>query len=210
MALQQIIRAFTLVGILCSIVLLGSITYQYFDPSPIELNIIMIIAFCPLFLGVISSYLVQAEQLGRFGLISFIVLTAGYLLGGVGLNWAVAFVSPVYGELTPAGTVQSANPPFPIIQGMASSFILLNLGMLLYGIAILRSSQTAKWSGVMFLLSIVGALAPPMDSKCIYFFCAGIIWIGIKGWNWKPTNQANANEGASAMEHAQQKTVPYP
>ncbi|WP_239618940.1 hypothetical protein [Cohnella mopanensis] len=205
MTLPQIIRTFTIVGILGSLVLIGGITYEYFDPEPIATNILEAVAMCIVFLGVISSYIVQAEHLGKFGLFSFIVLTVGYILS-CGLNWAVAFVSPVYGELTPPNIVESAIPLFPLYQGMASTFIVLNVGMLLYGIAILRSGKVAKWAGLMFLAAVAGALAPPMDEKCIYFFCAGIIWIGIKGWHWNPAAQT----AEPSSDIRQQKTVPYP
>jgi hypothetical protein len=207
MTLNHVIRAFTLIGILGSIVLTGAITYEYFDSASLTTNIIQVVAFCPVFLGVVSSYLVQAEHLGRFGLFSFVVLTVGFILSS-GLSWAVAFVSPVYGELTATNTVQATVNQFPILQGMASTFIVLILGMLLYGIVILRSSKIAKWSGLMFLLSVAGALAPPMDDKCIYFFCAGIIWIGVKAWKRDPTNEAITSSGTTEL--GQQKTVPFP
>lgn len=207
MTLNHVLRAFTLIGILGSIVLTGAITYKYFDSTSITPQIIEAIALCPVFLGVVSSYLVQAKHLGRFGLFSFVVLTVGYILT-CGLNWTVAYVSPIYGELTPTNTVQTTDQQFPIFQGMASTFIVFILGMLLYGIVILRSSKIAKWSGLMFLLTVAGALAPPMDDKCVYFFCAGIIWIGVKAWKRDPTKEAITSNGTTEL--GQQKTVPFP
>ncbi|SEN55920.1 hypothetical protein [Paenibacillus sp. OV219] len=188
MTLKQVIQGFTWIGIIGSLILAGAVTYEYFDSSSIYPNIVEIIAFCLILPGFAASYLVQAERLGRLGFIAFVVLTTGYIFC-LGLNWSVAFVSPIYGDLGITNTVNATSPPYPLFQGMESSFLALNVGLLLYGIALLRSGIFAKWSGILFLLSIPAGLAPPIDDKNTYFFSAAMIWILLASWRHDPVKQ---------------------
>lgn len=194
MTLNQVIRIFAFIGGIAAITHIGSITYAYIDPTTNVTSFIDMVLFSLIFLGVISSYLVQTKDLGLFGLISFIVLSIGFILI-IGLVWANTFVKPVLISLDPTFALDSPDlVPSPLLEGMASSFLTLNIGLLLFGISLLKSSKISRWPGLLFIIAIAANLAPPMDDKAWYFINVSIIWICWKVWTRKATAVSESSD----------------
>jgi hypothetical protein len=181
MTLNQVIRVFALIGIIGAIVQIGSITYAYIGHEMHVTNIINALAFSLIFFGLISSYLVQVQNLGRFGLISMIVLFIGFVLV-CGLVWTLAFARPVIELLDPSLAANNAILPSPLLEGTVFTFLTYNLGMLLYGISNLKSGKIARWAGLLFIIGVISNFITPQDDKALYFFNIAIIWICWKVW----------------------------
>lgn len=175
--MNQVIRTLALIGIIGAIAHIGSITYGYIDPNTNLTFTVNTVLYALIFLGITSAYLAQAKDLGRFGLFSFIVLSIGFILAS-GMGWAVAFARPVLVSLDPTFAINSPDVmPSPLIEGMASSFLTLNLGLLLFGFSLLKSSKISRWPGLLLIIAIAANFAPPMDDKAWYFINIAIIWI---------------------------------
>ncbi|MBS4196371.1 hypothetical protein [Lederbergia citri] len=184
MTLNQVVRTFAIIGIIAAIANIASITYAYIDPETNVTNIINAFVSGLVFIGLICSYLVQTKELGGFGLISFIVLSIGFILVS-GLEWTITFAGPVLESLSPS--INFDNLPSPLIEGMAASFLTFNIGLLLFGISLLKSSKISRWLGFLFIIAIAANFAPPMDDKAWYFINISIIWICWKVWTRKVT-----------------------
>lgn len=192
MPLNQVLRSFALIGIIAAIIHIGSITYAYIHPETNVTNIIDVFVLSLIFIGLICSYLAQTKDLGRFGLISFIVLSIGFILV-CGLEWMNAFTRPILESLSPS--LNFDNLPSPLIEGMAASFLTFNLGLLLFGISILKSSKISRWPGLLFIMAIAANFAPPMDDKAWYFINASTVWICWKVWTLKETTGPKSSDG---------------
>ncbi|RKP47885.1 NADH-quinone oxidoreductase subunit A [Cohnella endophytica] len=188
MTLNQVYKAFALLGMIGAIIQIGSITYAYFDTDTTVPRTINTFALIFIIFGIIVSYLVQYKQLGWFGLIGFIVVFIGLLLI-VGLSWGEAFARPVIEDLDPSLIAikgsKSPDLPSPLAEGTVISFFTFNIGLILYSIALLKSSTLARWAGILFLLGLIGNFVPPDDDKGLYFLNAAVLWIGWKVWTRK-------------------------
>lgn len=192
MTLNQVVRAFAFTGIIAAIAHIGSITYAYLNPATNVTDIINVFVFSLIFIGLICSYLAQTKDLGRFGFISFIALSVGFILV-CGLEWMIAFTKPVLESLSPS--LNFDNLPSPLIEGMATSFLTFNLGLLLFGISLLKSSKISRWPGLLFILGIAANFAPPMDDKAWYFINIAIIWNCWKVWTQKAASLPESSDG---------------
>lgn len=184
MTLNQVLRTLAFIGITGAIVHIGSTTYTYFDPESNAVNILDTVLYSLIYLGLIGSYLAQTKDLGRFGFFSFFVLSIGFMFI-CGLSWTIAFARPVLVSIDPSFAADSPNQPSPLAEGMASSFLTFNIGLLLFGISLLKSSKISRWPGLLFILGIAANFAPPMDNKAWYFINIAIIWICWRVWTKK-------------------------
>jgi len=136
------------------------------NPGLTAVGTIGIVGGLLLLLGLPIWYAVQARAAGRFGLVAFLMVYAG---------WAGLQVSsqPLYDYLAPALYARAGNADLATdgaLEEMATSFLVyvvitliaLNLGLLLFGIAMLRARVFPRW------LSAVVAVGP----LAIFFLAA--------------------------------------
>ncbi len=93
-------------------------------------------------LGLVGLYARRPEAIGVLGLIAFL----GAFFGGVlalGAIWSQAFTQPAIALSAPE--VLESEPPGVVIFGLLLSFGLVNLGWILFGVAVLRAKITHAW-----------------------------------------------------------------
>ena len=116
------------------------------------------VVFFVLGLFALYAYLSRssAEQLAFVGL----VMTVGFLVLFLPVFGHVAYVVPAIGSLAEQGHVemiqvmdQTFKEPFILIPGLGG--LLWGVGCIPLGLAIWRSGELWKWSGLLFILSVV-------------------------------------------------------
>jgi len=127
--------------------LIGLFTLD-FDASPSEfftsfgfyLTSALLLVGGPLVqLGLVGLYAGRPEAMGVLGLIAFL----GAFFGGVLSQGAIcseSFISPAIASEAPE--LLESEPPGVVIFGILLSFVLVNLGWILFGVAVLRSRQS--------------------------------------------------------------------
>ncbi|MGE5464759.1 MAG: hypothetical protein ACM3PS_15465 [Syntrophothermus sp.] len=99
-----------------------------------------------LMLGLTGVYAFRSKQLGRLGLAGFLMLFFGTLFYAVSSDYG--FTAPVLARLAPQ-TLDAINA-YPSVALMDGLFVLLLfLGFILFGIAILRSQVFPPLSGIL-------------------------------------------------------------
>jgi hypothetical protein len=130
--------------------------------------------------GIVATYLILAPELGRFGLISFIVAFLG-ITWITCMIWGLAFFGPVLHDLDPTLTADKSFPDIqsPLNGGLLSAVFLLGIGMILYGLSILISSKSSRLSGLLLILgSIVSfIMVNDIDTAGPILQSIAIIWI---------------------------------
>jgi hypothetical protein len=114
-------------------------------------------------IGLPALYTIQAKRAGMIGMLGFIALFVGMLLLTVVIDLiaAIAFVNYVPPNPLPPGGVPP--PLFAIIIFLVGG-VLLIVGSILFGIAILRTKVFASWTAwaliVLAVLSNIGSFLP--------------------------------------------------
>ena len=127
----------------------------------------VLIVFC-----VPSLYLYQAQAMGKFGMMAFIVLMLGNALM-IGSDWSEVFVSPILRNLNPALFDQ---PPLRLMIGFIINFAVETLGWLLFGIASYRARVFPRLaSSLLALGALLPFVGPPWIFIVLYFAAA---WMG--------------------------------
>jgi hypothetical protein len=123
-----------------------------------------------LMLGLPGVYASRSKQLGRLGLAGFLMLFFGTLFYAVSSDYG--FNAPVLARLAPQ-TLDAINA-YPSVVFMDGMFVLLLfLGFILFGIAILRSQVFPPWSGIL----IASGWTLFMISAPLALFVFEPIWI---------------------------------
>ncbi len=109
-------------------------------------------------LGLVGLYARRPEAMGVLGLIAFL----GTFFGGVlaqGAFWGTAFVTPAIAISAPESleSLQS-EPPGVLIFGISLSFGLVNLGWILFGVAVLRAKIYPRLAALLLIAGAVVAL----------------------------------------------------
>ena len=109
--------------------------------------------------GLLGVYARQSEEDGRLGMLGFALLFAGTLLS-LGVIFFDSYIVPLLAASAPAlldrqGPLMAA--PVLVVAGL-SSFVLVAVGYILFGIATMRAGALPRWSGL--LLAIGGPLFP--------------------------------------------------
>ncbi len=129
-------------------------------------------------LGIVGIYLIQAEKTGIYGLISFFIAFLGGAMT-VGADWTHTFVEPALQELLPDLAQSNSPPPFFVMLGLMSSWLLHTLGWILFGISIISARVFSKWAVLLvivgFILSFIPLPSIPVASTLAGL---GLVWLG--------------------------------
>ena len=137
-------------------------------------NILKLLGFILLLLGMVGLYTHQANAGGRLGLIGFLVAFLGTVLV-TGDWWFEAFVVPWLAEVAPH--VLEVTPSGTLIAGGVTGFALFAAGWVLFGAASFRARVFPRWGAV--LLIVGGALGFQAGSPPFLIVLAvGVGWLG--------------------------------
>ena len=106
--------------------------------------------------GLVGIYGPQARAAGTFGLWAFVVvfLCAALAAGNV---WAEVFVYPTLAQLAPdmlSGAGFGTGAAAYMARGLALSYPLFFLGLILFGAATIRARVYPRWIAVLLIISI--------------------------------------------------------
>ncbi len=140
-------------------------------------------------LGLICLYAHRSEDIGTFGLIAFLVAFFGLVLAQ-GIVWDTSFTVPSIAVAAPE--LLGSHPPGLYAFGAALSLALPNLGLLLFGVAVLRDRFYPRPAGMLLvvgaaLTGLLGALLTSWPSSILLklgvgmdiILEAGLIWLGL-------------------------------
>ena len=138
-------------------------------------------------LGLVGLYARRPEAMGVLGLIAFL----GAFFGGVlaqGATWAQAFAIPAIAISAPE--MLESEPPGVVIFGGLLSFGLVNLGWVLFGVAVLRARVYPRLAALLLIAGAGSAvlLAPlagagePGDVFAYLGTASDILFFGAIGW----------------------------
>ena len=167
-----------------------------FDASPSEfftsfgfyLTSALLLVGGPLvLLGLVGLYAGRPEAMGVLGLIAFL----GAFFGGVlsqGAIWSESFISPAIASEAPE--LLESEPPGVVIFGILLSFVLVNLGWILFGVAVLRARIYPRPAALLLIAGAVVALllnllsgGGPPGSVLLYVGTASdILFFGAIAW----------------------------
>ncbi len=140
-------------------------------------------------LGLVGLYAHRPEAMGVLGLIAFL----GAFFGGVlaqGALWGDAFVTSAIAISAPE--LLETEPPGVVIFGILLSFGLVNLGWILFGVAVLRARVYPRLAALLLiagavvalLLSLLSGGGPPgvvlqyVGTASDILFFGAIAWMG--------------------------------
>jgi hypothetical protein len=166
MTVNQVVRTSAMLGIIGSILavvnLIGRLTLGM-DYANNALNLTFVyldnLSMSLMIIGLIATYFIQNQDLGTYGLFSFV-------LALIGAMWvqgysALGFATPVIKDLNSSwDIVDFPNYPFPLLQGILSITILAGVGIILYGLSLLLHSKISRWPGVVL---IIGGLSSALQ-----------------------------------------------
>lgn len=156
-------------------------------------------------LGLSGIYFFLAEKLGRFGLLSFISLFFGMIFYAVSSDYG--FNAPVLAKLA-VQTLDAINayPPVIIMDGLF--VVLLLIGFVLFGTALLRSRLFPSWMGISIILGwpifmVASAVAlyvyepiwlvAILGAACL---SAGLIGVGYNTWKCSDVPELQTSEAS--------------
>lgn len=128
-----------------------------------------------LLLGLPAMYAHQSRQAGRLGLIGFVLTFLGLATVEVG---TAVLPESLYAQIGTAFTIV-----------FAIGFIMLNLGLIVYGIATLRARVFPRWAAVLLIVGVpaifLGNLSPLIGAKPEVLIFLGLAWCGAVLWSGK-------------------------
>jgi hypothetical protein len=148
-----------------------------------------VIGFVALMVALVSIYQRQARQAGTFGVVALCAAIAG-TMDMAGNMWFDAFVAPWIADVMPE--TLSAPKRGTLIAAALSSYLLLPLGWLLFGIA---SFRAGVWPRILSVAIMIGGLIS---------YRAGLPPFGI------PLALAVAAVGVWCLAHPERSSVENP
>jgi hypothetical protein len=156
-------------------------------------------------LGLPGLYLRQAARCGALGIVGFVVLSLGVLLGGVAFAAVQLVVFPYIVQLAPKAFGPGSQPPFGVfLLLIAAPVLLLTVGAILLGIASLRARLFPRWTsillivaGIVFLLTL-----PPLPSPLgdiIGLVGNVVFFVALAGFGYALVGQGKASEAAREL-----------
>ncbi len=106
-------------------------------------------------LGLVGLYAHRPEAMGVLGLIAFLVAFFGGVLAQ-GAIWSESFISPAIASGAPE--LLESEPPGVVIFGGLLSLVLVNLGWILFGVAVLRARVYPRLAALLLIAGAVVAL----------------------------------------------------
>jgi hypothetical protein len=150
---------------------------------------ISLVAGTLVMLGLVCVYARRAEAMGTFGLIAFLVAFFGLVLAQ-GFVWDMSFTVPSIAVAAPE--LLGSHPPGLFALGAALSLTLVNLGLLVFGVAALRDDFYPRTAVMLLIIGAglagaVGGLISGWPSSSLVkvgvgtdiLLEAGIIWLGL-------------------------------
>ena len=127
--------------------------------------------------GLVAFYASQSENLGNLGLAGFLVAFVGTALV-VGPYWDTTFAVPAIARAAPE--LLNAGPPTSVLIGDVASFLLLAVGWLLLGLAVLLRRPPGYPRPLAVLLMVGAVLAFFPVSFSTVPFGAAVAWLGLR------------------------------
>jgi hypothetical protein len=150
---------------------------------------ISLVAGTLVMLGLVCVYARRAEAMGTFGLIAFLVAFFGLVLAQ-GFVWNTSFTVPSIAVAAPE--LLGSHPPGLFALGAALSLTLVNLGVLVFGVALLRDDHYPRTAALLLIIGAglagaVGAFVSGWPSSSLVkvgvgtdiLLEGGIIWLGL-------------------------------
>lgn len=137
-------------------------------------------------LGLVGLYARRPEAMGVLGLTAFL----GTFFGGVlaqGAIWSESFVQPVIAIGAPE--LLESEPPGVVMFGILLSFALVNLGWILFGVAVLRARVYPRPAALLLIVGSLGGLlsllavgGPPSGVLSYLGTAFDILFFGAIAW----------------------------
>lgn len=156
-------------------------------------------------LGLPAMYVYQSRRAGKLGLLGFVMTFLGIAILEVGSAVLDGFVRPLLAA-SPAPATQLLAQPGNLEAHMGTGFTIaftagfigLNLGLILYGIAMLRARVYPQWAAVMMIVGapaifLLGSL-PLVGAKPEVLIFLGLAWCGYVLWTRKSTTEVKPYE----------------
>jgi hypothetical protein len=133
-------------------------------------------------LGLVGLYVRQAEYAGRLGLVAFLVVFSGAIMGA-GSSWSEAFLGAWLADAAPE--LLEADPSGAVVAGLLLTFGLFALGGLLFGLVSLRAGVLPRGAAVLLMIGavlypVLGSLEAPFAGVV---FGAAVAWLGYALWS---------------------------
>jgi hypothetical protein len=116
------------------------------EPRLVAAHVVYTLAWLLVLFGLPGLYAAQRGGMGRLGLVGLLTAFSGTYLIAVTGNFG--FLAPVLAKQSPL-VLDSLNQYLPvvIINGLAA--VLLMIGYILFGVAMIRTATLPRWSGVL-------------------------------------------------------------
>jgi hypothetical protein len=124
------------------------------SPAWVPLNLLQLFGVILLLLALVGFYVRQSAAAGGLGLVGFLVAFLGTAMF-VGTGWSNAFNPPVVARTNP--TLLMSFPPSPLGEATLYSAVLFAVGLLLFGITVIRAGVLPRTGG--WLLVTGGVLS---------------------------------------------------
>jgi len=154
-------------------------------PRWVQLNLMELLGLAVMLLALVGLYAHQAQVIGRFGLIAFLVAFLGTSLL-MGASWTNTFTPPAIARGAPA-LLTMHPPPAPLGTAFVTTAEIFGLGQILFGLALLFGRQLPR--GGAILLIVAGVLVRVTPMLPIYLplevLAAGaaFAWLGYTLWS---------------------------
>jgi hypothetical protein len=162
----RLIRLAGLVSVAAAVLIIVSqLTGFFFGPDPANLsesvttatatlyNILKLLGFFLLLLGLVGLYARQSVEAGVLGMIGFLVAFLGTMLVA-GDWWFEAFAVPYLAGAAPQVLAEGASGT--LVVGGLAGFVLFALGWVLFGVASFRARVFPRWTAIVLIVG--GAL----------------------------------------------------
>jgi hypothetical protein len=136
-----------------------------------------------LVLGLPAWYAVQAHRAGRLGAVSFVMMFLGLAGLEIGTGPLYGYVAPALyarpgnADLAPEGALDTISAGFAG-YGLAA-MLLETLGLLLFGVAMIRAKVFPRWIGGVVALSTVAIFVVPVEALTIGLLLGAVGLCGV-------------------------------
>lgn len=158
MNVQKGISVFSALGIVGALVFATVPLWFALWSETIFLSSVDIIAHTLLLIGMIGVYFGNAEKLGKFGVVSGILVVIGFVFH-IFMKATSGFVKPILLEYAPQ-VLENQVIPSPLGEIITASMTLFPLSILLFGLSILLSKTAQRKLGFLLMISPFGFVIP--------------------------------------------------
>lgn len=165
--------------------------------------------------GITGLYLRQVRQVGVFGLIGYLLLSAGYLLM-FATEVISAYVLPTLANLAPGYVndilvAAAGGTPVGDIGAMKTVLAVTGagymIGGLIFGIAMFRARIVARWAAALLAVGTIGtaslAVLPESFNRPMAVPVGiALVWLGISLWREQRPTSADMTTEAARVEFA--------